>query len=234
VSHFTNSLNHISRAAHKAAKQATGGGLGYPSKMPGTSYGISALMCKVGSKLAQIKGSTCEICYALSRNYRYPSVTIAHANRLASLKNPQWTGAMAYLIQDEVAKGGEPYHRWHDSGDLQSVEHMTKICAVAALTPQIKHWLPTRELKTVQDYLAQGGTIPDNLTVRLSAYMIDRPATQAWPVTSGVHTDTNQRWISRKQGKKTYVCPAPKQGNKCMDCRACWSKNVPHVSYHQH
>lgn len=209
----------------KAAKAATGGGLGYPSKMPGTSYGISALMCKTGSKLAQIPGSVCHGCYALTANYRYPSVTIAHANRLASLKNPAWTASMAFLIQDAVNKGGEPFHRWHDSGDLQSVEHLTKICAVAAMTPAIKHWLPTRETKMVLDYLKQSGTIPDNLTVRISAHYVDQAATKVWPTTSGVHNEA---------APIGHCCPAPSQGNKCGACRACWSRDVAHVSYHLH
>ena len=38
---------------------AIAGSIGYPSKMPGTSYGLSAEKCITGSKLAQIEGSTC-------------------------------------------------------------------------------------------------------------------------------------------------------------------------------
>ena len=41
------------------------GGLSKPSKMPGWAYGIPAKECKTGSKLRQVKGSTCEKCYAL-------------------------------------------------------------------------------------------------------------------------------------------------------------------------
>jgi hypothetical protein len=203
------------------AKQLTGGGLGYPSKMPGTSYGISAHACITGSKLAAVPGSVCHGCYALRNNYNYSSVRTAHARRLASISGPAWSAAIAYLIN----RSGEKYHRWHDSGDLQSVEHMTKICAVAALTPKVKHWLPTRELGIVTDYIERGGTIPRNLVVRVSATMVDGPATQTWPTTSGVHTVAT---------KGLRVCPAPQQGNKCGDCRACWSPRVKHVSYHKH
>jgi hypothetical protein len=35
--------------------------------------------------------------------------------------------------------------RWHDSGDVQDLKHLAKIFKVARLTPNIKHWLPTRE-----------------------------------------------------------------------------------------
>ena len=41
------------------------GGLSKPSKMPGWAYGLPAKECKTGSKLVNVKGSTCEGCYAL-------------------------------------------------------------------------------------------------------------------------------------------------------------------------
>ena len=205
------------------ALQLVGGSLGKVSKMPGRSWSISAHKCITGSKLAKVAGSTCSGCYALRNNYNYPSVQTAHARRLAAIAGPHWTAAMAFLLRHYK----ETYMRWMDSGDLQSTDMLLKICAVAALTPSVRHWLPTRESGIVHAYIAKGGSVPDNLTIRLSATMVDGPATKAWPTTSGVHTKA-PAW-----GKR-YICPAPKQGNNCGDCRACWSKEVPHVSYHKH
>ena len=204
------------------AKELTGGGLGAVSKMPGHSYGISAHECITGAKLAKIPGSTCFSCYALRNQYRYPSVKTAHARRLASITGPHWVAGMVFLIN----RAKEKYFRWHDSGDLQSADHLIKICAVAALTPRIKHWLPTRELGIVQAYIAKGGSVPPNLTIRVSATMVDGAATGRWPTTSTVHTE------SAKDG--SHVCPAPQQDNKCGKCRACWSRDVQNVSYHKH
>ena len=81
----------------KVAKEITGS-LGYPSKMPGTAYGISAHACKTGSKLAAIEGTTCHDCYALKANYEYPSVAKSHETRLAGLTNPQWVPAMVKML----------------------------------------------------------------------------------------------------------------------------------------
>jgi len=208
------------------------GPLGYPSKMPGTAYGISAKACQVGAKLAKVEGSVCFGCYALKANYLYPSVAMAHEKRLAGITHPAWTGAMVTLLTaaHESGKGrngpiASGWHRWHDSGDLQSVDHLTKICAVAALTPQIKHWLPTRELAIVKAYQKAGGIVPRNLVIRVSATMVDGEATGAWPTTSGVHD---------KAKAKGRACPAPQQEGKCGDCRACWNPKVKHVSYHLH
>lgn len=203
------------------AKRLTGGGLGYPSKMPGTSYGISAHDCITGAKLAQVPGSVCHGCYALKGNYGFSGVKLAHKNRLASIAGAAWSQAMAFLIN----RSGSKWHRWHDSGDLQSTAHLTKIATVAMLTPKVHHWLPTRELGIVQAYVAQGGIVPDNLLIRVSATMVDGNAPKAWPTTSGVHKD------KPAQGR---TCPAPKQNNECGKCRSCWSKDVAHVSYHKH
>jgi len=214
---------------------AIAGVIGYPSKMPGTSYGISAKECITGSKLNLIEGSTCHGCYALGGNYLYPSVEMAHAKRIAGLTHNQWVEAMVTLLNaaHKPRKVGiqlPPYHRWHDSGDLQSEEHLAKICQVAELTPHLSHWLPTREIGILTRYVKNGGKIPANLIVRVSATMVDGKAPKAWPITSTVH---------QHEAPQGHDCPAihrkdKETKGKCMDCRACWSFDVPNVSYHKH
>jgi len=209
---------------------AIAGPIGYPSKMPGTSYGISAKNCIVGAKLNKVEGSTCSGCYALKGNYIYPSVKIAHEKREAGLVNPLWVGAMVGMLRSahKAKKDGSklpPFHRWHDSGDLQSVDHLTKICEVAAGTPELSHWLPTREVGILAAFIKAGGIVPANLTIRVSATMVDGAATKTWSTTSTVHHNA---------APNGHVCPAPKQNNNCGDCRACWSKDVANVSYHKH
>ena len=214
------------------------GGLGYPSKMPGTSYGIPAEACKTGAKLRLVEGSTCFNCYAFEGNYLYPSVAKAEAARLESIKRDDWAPIMARALthMHSLDKNGMPrkgrngpivpgWHRWHDAGDVQSVEHLAKICEVARLTPQIWHWLPMREYAMLKAYLAAGGDIPENLCIRVSAPMIDGAPPSWWPQTSTVH-DTNAP-IGHK-------CPAPTQDNYCGECRACWNREVGNVSYHLH
>lgn len=205
----------------KAAALAITGSLGKPSKMPGLSYGISAKLCKVGAKLAQVPGSTCSGCYALKANYQYPSVQAAHAKRAAGLDHPQWVEAIVYLIE----KSGESYFRWHDSGDLQSFQHLLNIVKVAEALPDVKFWLPTREKGLINQYMRAFGSFPGNLVVRVSAAMVDSAAPEGYQHTSTVHAQ------AAAQG---YSCPAQQQGNKCKDCRACWDAAVQNVSYHQH
>ena len=221
------------------AAAAIVGTMGFPSKMPGTSYGIPAQACKLGAILAKLKGTVCHGCYALGGNYLYPSVQKAQDKRLAAIQSPDWTPTMVTLLTLTHERGtnrkGEPiaigWHRWHDSGDLQSVEHLVKICAVAALTPHIRHWLPTLETGILAKFKAQGGVVPSNLLIRMSATKIDGSATRTWDTTSGVHD-------KEAPAEGAHVCPAnSRKGDekgKCMDCRACWSFDVPHVSYPFH
>lgn len=196
----------------KEAQQITGS-MTRTSKMPGLSYSLPAWECQTGSKLRKVKGTPCYGCYALKGNYtRYPAIKKAQYYRLDSLSNPSWVPAMVAQIKRQK------WFRWHDAGDVQSVDHMKKIFEVCRLTPNTKHWLPTQERR----YLPlPGSKLPDNLIIRLSASKIDGPAPKAWSHTSSVvGTGAN--------------CPAPDQGGKCLTCRRCWDKNISHISYRKH
>jgi len=210
-----------------AEAKANTGGLSTPSKMPGYSYGIPAQACKVGSRLAKVKGSVCEHCYALKNFYRMSNVKQAQAKRLALLDEPNWVDSMVFLIK-HYTRPGDPYFRWHDSGDLQSTKHLDDICKIARRTPTIKHWIPTREYGVVHDYLKKGGTLPANVTVRLSGHMVDEK-----PIVTVCGLPTSM--VSAKtRDPSVYHCPAPTQGNTCGKCRACWTSTVPCVSYAAH
>jgi hypothetical protein len=195
-------------------KQITGG-LSKPSKMPGFSYNLPATKCITGAKLVKIPGSVCSGCYALKGRYRFPNVKDAMQRRLDSINHPLWIKAMATSIIE--TKTG--FFRWHDSGDLQSLDHLKKIFEVCNLTPGIQHWLPTRETSIIA--CIQADEVPKNLIIRLSAHKVDGKASTFWPWTSTVVTS-----------EKT--CPAAEQENKCKDCRACWDRTIPNVAYGKH
>ena len=192
------------------------GGLSKPNKMPGPSINLPATQCITGAKLVKVKGSTCSGCYALKGRYRFPNVKEAMARRLAKLHDPRWIDAMVTLIKKHR------WFRWHDSGDLQSVQHLKNIFEVCKRTPDTSHWLPTREARFIN--LMDPGVVPKNLKIVLSDHMNNQRVTPTWwPYTSGVTTDHNQ-----------VSCPASKQGNKCLDCRKCWDRRTKRVIYGKH
>lgn len=198
------------------------GGLSKPNKMPGPSINLPAVACITGAKLVNVKGSTCSGCYALKGRYRFKNVRDAMQRRLSKLHDPRWIEAMVTLINGRHWQKPQPVFRWHDSGDLQSVQHLKNIFEVCKQTPDTSHWLPTREARFLK--LMDPDVVPKNLKIVLSDHMNDQPVAPTWwPYTSGVTTS-----------HELVTCPASKQGNKCLDCRKCWDRNTKRVIYGKH
>lgn len=208
----------------KEANEITGG-LSAPSKMPGRAFNISAFACKRGSVLAEIEGSVCSSCYARKGRYLFNHVKNAQKKRLMNFDHPQFVMAMVTLIN----KQSPEFFRWFDSGDLQNEEMLQKILLICRLTPDTKHWLPTREYKIVSDYVSKYGmsAIPENLVIRFSGDFIDgaKPKNTSFPLS---------RVVKHSINPNAHLCPAPKQNNNCGDCRACWNKDVKEINYHEH
>jgi hypothetical protein len=200
------------------------GGLSFPSKMPCSSYSIPAQSCKTGSKLVGVKDSVCHGCYALKNFYRMPNVKKALQDRLKTIYKNEWVDSLTYLIKIH----SNMFHRWHDSGDLQDEKHLEQICKVARKTKEVKHWIPTREYGVVKKY-KKTKRIPSNLIIRLSAHMVNQRL-KTKELNSMVVTKDKVKDLP----KDVHVCPSSKQGNKCLDCRACWSKKVKTVAYIKH
>ncbi len=196
----------------KEAHEITGG-LSAPSKMPGPSFNLPAQACITGAKLVKVRGSTCSGCYALKGRYRFQNVRDAMQRRLDRLHSPRWVEAMVTLVDKQ------PVFRWHDSGDIQSVDHLKNIFEVCKQTPDTQHWMPTREVKFLT--LMDPDVVPKNLIIRISSHMVDQGPVKHWPWTSTVVTSGR-------------TCPAPDQRNACGSCRACWDRSTPNIAYGKH
>ena len=204
----------------KQAKELIGG-YTVTSKMPTISYSISAKDCITGSKLRLIKNTVCSDCYALKGNYiRYAkNIEPAMKRRLNSISSPNWVNAMIYIMNHQKAVINSGLFRWHDSGDLQSLEHLQKIIDIATATPNIKHWLPTKESNLIQNYK---GSIPKNLIIRLSGSFIDGKAPK-YKNTSTVVSN-----------KDNATCKSFEQNGQCLSCVQCWDSSIKNVSYLNH
>lgn len=257
ANHLGNATNHINEThsqgdctmcftSQAKAKQEAGGISSHNSKMPGSSWALPPSHCQTGSKLATIPGSTCFKCYAKKSEAMYPNVRKGWADNYlkatAMIANhpDRWVQAMAYQINHHAKTNAEPFHRWFDAGDLQSVDMLAAIIKVCELTPTIHHWLPTREAKIVADWRKAGGVVPANLVIRISATMVgDKPRNagntstvhhkgqeafgHACPSSSERHRAANPEKDSKGRGKAF-----------CHDCRACWDSSVSNVSYPLH
>ena len=160
--------------------------------------------------------------------YVMPNVQDALTNRWELVQqsltvSEPWIVGMVKIIWNQE------YFRWHDSGDLQSRQHLLNIIEVARRTPHVKHWIPSREYAMVKDL----GDVPPNLCIRMSGHMVDGPPpTGLGFPTSTVVTDG------------THDCPAYAQDGACSgmnentgqweDCRKCWDTSNQNTSYPKH
>jgi hypothetical protein len=137
----------------------------------------------------------------------------------------EWTANMTELLSRKYARksASEKYFRWHDSGDLRSVEHLSAIVEIAKNLPDIHFWLPSKEYAIVRQSL-RNLEIPSNLVIRMSAPMIGQEVFSAGIFTNASTVGTG----------KGFQCEAYSRDGKCGPCRACWDTEIPSIDYPQH
>lgn len=209
------------------------GGLSKTQKMPWYSWSISARKCITGAKLAKHEGTVCNKCYALKGRYMFPKVQNALYRRLHNYNNTnrlKWRNAFILLLKHKhkLSKNKVSYFRWYDSGDLQSVKMLRDINVIARDTPYIQHWLPTKEYKIMKDFILQGYEPCKNLHIKISMPNINQEVVETVykniihdKVDKIYHPKISYTTVGAKNTE--YECPASTQGNKCGDCRKCWS-----------
>lgn len=213
----------------RQAAQAAGS-LTQTTKMPCQSYSLPVVACITGWRMAAIPGSICASCYADKGFYRMYAATVepaqhARLDSLTATPADVWVAAIVRMI------GADKYFRWLDSGDLQSVDMLRRICLVCLATPSCRHWLPTREYSIVRQYLAAHGALPGNLTIRLSAMYFDEPVKVPASLRGVPGIETSN---AHKQGPALGLeCEAGKRGGMCGPCRHCFNRSGP-VSYPFH
>jgi hypothetical protein len=164
----------------------------------------------------------CRFCYARNGFYRMPTVKAKRAANLKDFQLSDWVDRMVAALQKET------HFRWFDSGDMFSLPLAEKIYAVMQQTPHVKHWLPTRMHKfdKFKPIIWDMQQLP-NVVVRLSSDSVGGEVL--------TNTITSSTIIPDKDFEiDAYKCPAYNQGGKCLDCRACWSKDVPVIAYVYH
>lgn len=239
------------------------GNLSVPSKMPGFAWSIPAKECKTGSKLRQVKGSTCSKCYALSGRYVFPNVQDAQYKRFDIL----------LTILFEIEKYPLRFALMLKACKEQDVESFAKY----------SNKLPkTVEFLQAFTYLLQKNNQPEfrwhdsgDLQSRAHLYLIVaiallNPNIQFWLPTreykivldwlassnNEIPDNLNIRlsahmvdgpvpeWAYAKGLTTSGVTTDHSQGNchaqiaspdkSCDTCRACWDKSVLHVDYIAH
>jgi len=164
----------------------------------------------------------CRGCYATTGAYNWPSVKAPRALNKEDWKRDGWVTDMVQALSKET------HFRWFDSGDVYSLQLARKMLDVMRLTPNCKHWLPTRMAKFPKfvPVLNEMHSLP-NVVVRFSSDSV------TGDFTPGRHGSTIVPSLQDvPEGSKP--CLAYQNGGKCSGCRACWSKDVPVIAYISH
>ena len=164
----------------------------------------------------------CSGCYATTGCYNFPDTKKVRADNKEEWQNE------SFVDDFTKALNKQSHFRWFDSGDMYTIKLAEKIYSIMLATPNTKHWLPTRMAKfpKFQSIISKMQALP-NVMVRFSSDEIDGSYIK------GVHGSTivpNEQLAD----SNTFVCNAPKQGGKCLDCRACYNKDIPVIGYVAH
>ena len=210
-------------------------GLSDTDKLNCYSWGIPREYCKTGSKLAmEDPDSICAKCSTKKGHYTIPDVANVYQQRYdAWIQQEHWIEAITFLIKNS----GYDNFRWFDNGDIQDEYMLLQFIKVAEMLPKKKFWIPTQEHDIVFNVIDQGYEIPKNMTIRLSTRkrFTEPPTDKAkrfndYPNVKGyigTSSTVNKDDFNEFNG---FKCPSSKQGNKCLDCEACWQR-IPNIPY---
>jgi hypothetical protein len=194
------------------------------SKMPCKSWSLQAIDTCPGSIDPTTGGlvPACQGCYATDGNYRFPNVKAPRIHNQSDWQRDEWVDEMVALLEKES------FFRWFDSGDVYHIKLARKIHEVMILTPHVKHWLPTRMYK-FDKFLPVLNAMNDlpNVVVRFSNDGIHGERIKADFQSTIVPFDYDSVPLD-------HVCRAYDRAGKCGDCRMCWDKDIPVLTYLQH
>jgi hypothetical protein len=193
------------------------------SKLGTLSWSLQAIETCPGSlSAAGVLVDACSGCYATQGCYNFPGTKAVRADNKKAWQETDWVQWMVYTLRKQT------HFRWFDSGDMYSLSLAEKMLQVMQLTPNTKHWLPTRMYKFPKFHavLAAMQALP-NVMVRPSSDAVDGT------YTTGVHGSTIIPAGAQVPAGVT-LCTAPEQGGKCLSCRACYDKSVAVIGYVAH
>jgi len=193
------------------------------SKLGTFSWSLQAIETCPGSVGADGQlVAACSGCYATTGMYNFPGVKAPRAANKEDWQRADWVTDMVAALKKQT------HFRWFDSGDMYAIGLAEKMLAVMSATPQVKHWLPTRMHKFPKfaGIISKMASLP-NVMVRPSSDAVDGTFAK------GVHGSTIIPEGNAIPSGVT-VCTAPEQGGKCLDCRACYDKQVPVIGYIAH
>ncbi len=103
-------------------------------------------------------------CYARRIEYRYKQSRAAYAHNLTVLQ----TAPAHYWLQVKAAAITTRFFRYHVSGDIPNGHYLKMMIQTANELPHTNFLAFTKQYHIINDFLNDGGTIPENLKIIFS------------------------------------------------------------------
>ncbi len=156
-------------------------------------------------------------CYATKGRFRFPNVKNSLMNNycLYMLEPATYFAEIKHSINNGMISYS--YFRWHASGDFVDSNYFSEVVKIANELPLTKFLAFTKKYELVNEYIQNGGIIPDNLHIVFSAwgddFKIDNP--HSFPVAHVRFKDANQNTM--------IPTDALECSGDCTNCLQCWN-----------
>jgi hypothetical protein len=163
-------------------------------------------------------------CYALRMERRYKNTRDAYARNLNILQED----APSYWLQVKAAAMVARFFRYHVSGDIPNIEYFKNMIQLAQELPGTQFLAFTKQYNIVNEYLNNGGTIPENLKILFSNW-------GAWKCENPHRLPTCEIVLKGSEPAPDWkIC-----GGNCTACACagigCWElKNGETIAIYEH
>jgi hypothetical protein len=163
-------------------------------------------------------------CYAAKLERIYKNTRNAYARNLDILQ----TEPAHYWIQVKAAAMCTRYFRYHVSGDIPNGHYLKMMIKTAQELPNTVFLAFTKQFPIVNDYLNDGGTIPENLKIIFSNW-------GAWKGENPHGLPTSEVIFKGSEPAQDWkIC-----GGNCAECACrgvgCWElKNGETIAFYEH
>ena len=156
-------------------------------------------------------------CYALKGRFRFSGVK---ENMVYNYELYRRNPAEYFQGVKEAINNGfvsYSYFRWHAAGDIVDKQYLEGMIQIARELPQTSFLAFTKKYELVNEYLDDGGIVPENLHIVFSAWgdswHVDNP--YEFPIAFvRFKTETENRGIPES---------AVKCSGNCTSCLQCWN-----------
>lgn len=165
-----------------------------------------------------------KLCYAAKIERLYSNTRNAYARNLDILN----ADPRAYWVQVKAAAITARFFRYHVSGDIPNADYLINMVKTARDLPGTHFLAFTKQYPIVNDYLNNGGTIPDNLKIIFSNW-------GAWKCENPHSLPTCEVILKGSEPAPDWkIC-----GGNCTECACrgigCWEvKNGETIAIYQH